>query len=248
MLRAHGGLGSPHQTFLNITGPEAKHSTAAYVFLDATTIMASGLTAMPQEALRLPFRFPLYTVLSLLVILVVRSIYNKFQPGLRDIPGPATAAYTKLWRVYDVWKGTSHLTAIELHRKHGPLARIGPNVVSVSDPDFIPIIYSIKEDYTKTAFYPIQCISWKKQPAMSLFATRDPNGEAPLAWYRSAESAPQHLSFTEASMAQTCFGLRSDEPQNTESPNARSALHTPSRISSNPKPPSTPASSSSCPV
>ena len=137
--------------------------------------MASTITAAPLEALRFPLRFPHYTVLAVLAFWVARSIYNKFQSGLRDIPGPTAAAYTKLWRLHDVWKGTSHLTAIELHRKHGPLVRIAPNHVSISDPDFIPIIYSIKEDYTKTGFYPIQCISWKKQPEMNLFSTRDPN-------------------------------------------------------------------------
>ena len=38
----------------------------------------------------------------------------------------------------------------------------------------IPIIYNTKETFTKTAFYPIQSISWKKQPEMNLFSTRDP--------------------------------------------------------------------------
>jgi cytochrome P450 len=134
--------------------------------------MSPSPTAALVEAFRLPIRYPLYTILAFLII---RLIYNKFQPGLRAIPGPAAAAYTKYWRLYDVWKGKSHLTAIEIHRKHGVLVRIAPNHVSVSDPDFIPIIYNIKEDYTKTGFYPIQCISWKKQPEMNLFSTRDPD-------------------------------------------------------------------------
>lgn len=105
---------------------------------------------------------------------IIRLVYNKLQPGLRSIPGPFAAAYTKLWRLYDVWNGTAHLTAIDLHRKHGPLVRIAPNHVSVADPEFIPVFYSIKEDYTKTGFYPIQSISWKKQPEMNLFSTRNP--------------------------------------------------------------------------
>jgi cytochrome P450 len=120
---------------------------------------------------RVPAIYPLLTVLALIAI---RLVHNKFQPGLRSIPGPAVAAYTKLWRVYDVWRGTAHLTAIELHRKHGPLVRIGPNHVSVADPDLISQFYSTKENYTKTGFYPIQSISWKKRPEMNLFSTRDP--------------------------------------------------------------------------
>ena len=134
--------------------------------------MSLGPTGTALEVLRLPITYPLYTVLT---FLVVRLIFNKFQPGLRSIPGPTAAAYTKLWRLYGVWRGKSHLTAIELHRKHGPLVRIAPNHVSVSDPEFIPVIYSTKEDYTKTGFYPIQCISWKKRPEMNLFSTRNPD-------------------------------------------------------------------------
>ena len=49
--------------------------------------------------------------------IAVWLLWNKFQPGLVGIPGPKLAAYTKLWRVYDVWSGTAHLTAIKLHKK-----------------------------------------------------------------------------------------------------------------------------------
>ena len=115
--------------------------------------------------------YPLHFLGGLIVLYL---LWNKFQPGLVGIPGPRAAAYTKLWRVYDVWRGTAHLTAISLHRKHGKLVRIAPNHVSISDPEYISVFYGIKENYTKTGFYPIQCISWKKLPEMNLFSTRDP--------------------------------------------------------------------------
>ena len=97
---------------------------------------------------------------------------NKYKSGLSDIPGPPVAAYTGLWRLYDVWKGQAHWTAIELHKKYGKLVRTAPSVVSVGDADEIPKIYNIKGEYTKTGFYPIQSISWKKEPQMNLFSTR----------------------------------------------------------------------------
>jgi hypothetical protein len=93
--------------------------------------------------------------------------------ALRSIPGPRLASYTKLWRLYDVYKGSSHLTAISLHAKHGKLVRIAPNVISVSDPAEIPKIYGVKGDFTKTAFYPIQAISWRGKVRPNLFSTRD---------------------------------------------------------------------------
>lgn len=115
-----------------------------------------------------------YPVQIVVVLVVTNLLWNKFQPGLVSIPGPTAAAYTKLWRVYSVWRGSAHLDAVNLHKKHGNLVRIAPNHVSVADRKWIPIFYSTKEDYTKTGFYPIQSISWKKNPEMNLFSTRDP--------------------------------------------------------------------------
>ena len=113
-----------------------------------------------------------YSLPLLLLVIVGSLLRNRYKPGLSDIPGPPLAAYTKLWRLYDVWKGQAHLTAIAIHRQHGPLVRIAPNVVSVADADAISKIYNIKGDFTKTAFYPIQSISWQKRPQMNLFSTR----------------------------------------------------------------------------
>jgi hypothetical protein len=85
----------------------------------------------------------------LLVGIIIHLLRNRFKHGLRSIPGPALAAYTKLWRLNDVRKGQAHWTSINLHRKHGPLVRIGPNHVSVSDPREIKNIYGLKAGYTK---------------------------------------------------------------------------------------------------
>lgn len=90
-----------------------------------------------------------YPVQIVVVLVVTNLLWNKFQPGLVSIPGPTAAAYTKLWRVYSVWRGSAHLDAVNLHKKHGNLVRIAPNHVSVADPKWIPIFYSTKEDYTK---------------------------------------------------------------------------------------------------
>lgn len=92
-------------------------------------------------------------VLNFLVAVVSFTIFwllwNKFQPGLVGIPGPTAAAYTKYWRVYNVFKGSAHIDAIALHKKHGNLVRIAPNHVSVADPKWIPVFYDMKQDYRK---------------------------------------------------------------------------------------------------
>ena len=113
-----------------------------------------------------------YSIPFLVLLFVASLLRNKYQPGLRDIPGPPVAAYTKLWRLFDVRSGQAHWTAIALHKKYGKLVRIAPNVVSVVDAAEIPKIYNIKGDFTKTGFYPIQSISWQKKPQYNLFSTR----------------------------------------------------------------------------
>ncbi|KIW29389.1 uncharacterized protein PV07_05207 [Cladophialophora immunda] len=115
-----------------------------------------------------------YQVLLVLVLLALSVVFNRFKESLRNIPGPPLAACTGLWRLYDVAKGQSHATARQIHEKYGPVVRIGPNHVSISNPAMIPIIYGIKESFTKTGFYPIQSMSWKKRPVLNLFSTRDP--------------------------------------------------------------------------
>ncbi|KAJ5777243.1 pisatin demethylase [Penicillium odoratum] len=114
-----------------------------------------------------------YVVCIILAAVALRLLTNRFKRGLRDIPGPTVAKYTRLWKLHSVWKGDHQNAAVDLHRKYGALVRIGPKHVSVSDPDAIQVIYGLNKGFTKTGFYPIQCISWKKKPQMNLFSTRD---------------------------------------------------------------------------
>lgn len=119
--------------------------------------------------------FYLYAIVASIGLIAARLYYNAYaSPVLRSVPGPRIAAFTKYWRFLNVYRGQAHLDLIELHRKHGPLVRTAPHVVSVADPAMIPLIYGATENFTKTAFYPIQCISWRKKPAMNLFSTRNP--------------------------------------------------------------------------
>lgn len=46
-------------------------------------------------------------------------------------------------------------------------------MIPVSDPAEVPKIYGTKGDFTKTAFYPIQAISWRGKVRPNLLSTRD---------------------------------------------------------------------------
>ncbi|CAI7625537.1 unnamed protein product [Penicillium pancosmium] len=111
--------------------------------------------------------------LLILASIAIRLLSNRYKHGLRDIPGPFVAKYSRLWKLHSVWKGNHQDVAIDLHRRHGSLVRIGPKHISVGDPEAISVIYGLNNGFTKTAFYPIQSISWKKKFQMNLFSTRD---------------------------------------------------------------------------
>lgn len=105
----------------------------------------------------------LHPFLILIGSTVFWLLWNKYQPGLVSIPGPTAAAYTKYWRVYNVFRGSAHLDAIALHKKHGNLVRIAPNHVSVADPKWIPVFYGTKEDYTKVCN--VRCVQALEIPS-----------------------------------------------------------------------------------
>lgn len=97
----------------------------------------------------LQFKYHLVTLFFILIIL--SYVHGRFRSSLANIPGPPLAKWTKLWRLYDVYKGQSHHTAIRLHQQHGPLVRIAPNVVSVGDPQAIKTIYGLSGAFTKVS-------------------------------------------------------------------------------------------------
>lgn len=74
---------------------------------------------------------------------------NKYWKGLNKYPGPQLAAYSNWWRLYDVSKRNHHWTTINLHRKYGDVVRLGPNVLSFSDPRAVKAIYGLNKGMTK---------------------------------------------------------------------------------------------------
>lgn len=92
---------------------------------------------------------PINLALVFVGLYLLRLVYNRLRPGVRGIPGPTLAKYTRLWKAYSVWKGDHHLTEVALHKKHGPFVRIGPKHVSICDPTAIPTIYGLTKGFTK---------------------------------------------------------------------------------------------------
>lgn len=54
-------------------------------------------------------------------------VYQLYLSPLSRFPGPFLAKLTDFWRAHLVLYGMQHETLMELHRKHGPVVRIGPS-------------------------------------------------------------------------------------------------------------------------
>jgi hypothetical protein len=90
-----------------------------------------------------------YWPIILVVGVVLRLARNKFYNGLNKYPGHPLAGYTNWWRYFDVQGRKAQWTHIDLHRKHGDIVRLGPNVLSFADPRAIKTIYGLNKGMTK---------------------------------------------------------------------------------------------------
>lgn len=89
---------------------------------------------LPDNALLVTFAVTAFT--SYLAIL---SIYRLFFHRISHIPSPKLAALTYYYQAYyDVYphKGKWLFHQIALHKKYGPVVRVGPDEIHIADPDF----------------------------------------------------------------------------------------------------------------
>lgn len=63
---------------------------------------------------------------------------------LRHVPGPVAARFTNLFYLDRVRHGRFHYENKALHRRYGPLLRLGEGLVSVDDPSALKTIYGSK--------------------------------------------------------------------------------------------------------
>lgn len=93
-------------------------------------------------------------VLAALVLLrVLYALLRPFFSPLRGIPGPPAARFTKLWYAARLARGDFQHDNIALHRRYGPLVRVGPNFVSFDDPAALKTVYGIASRFPKSDWY-----------------------------------------------------------------------------------------------
>lgn len=92
------------------------------------------------------------TILSIAVLL--HFARNRYHHGLNKYPGPFFASITNWWRFVDVYGRRPDITQIRLHRQHGDIVRLGPNVLSIADPKALKAIYGLGKGFTKVCHFP----------------------------------------------------------------------------------------------
>ena len=73
--------------------------------------------------------------------ILYQIVYYRFFHPLRHFPGPFWGSVTRLWIAYHNVKGTENDVCKALHEKHGPVLRVTPTMLLVSDATKLPLIY-----------------------------------------------------------------------------------------------------------
>ncbi|KAF0637148.1 hypothetical protein FPSE5266_04382 [Fusarium pseudograminearum] len=71
----------------------------------------------------------------LVVYTLFWAIYNLFFHPLSKFPGPRLWAISTIPYIRKLAGGECHFTILEMHKKYGPIVRVGPNDLSLNHPD-----------------------------------------------------------------------------------------------------------------
>ena len=88
-------------------------------------------------------------VAAILTLVFAWLFRNRYHNGLNRYPGPFLASLTDWWRFVDVYRRRPDRTHLALHKKYGPVVRLGPNVLSFSDPEALKTIYGLNKGFVK---------------------------------------------------------------------------------------------------
>jgi benzoate 4-monooxygenase len=88
-------------------------------------------------------------------IALVYILYQRFFSPLAKVNGPFWASLSSGWKLLKMAEGDFHETIAKLHEEYGPIVRIAPNEVIISDKSAIREIYSTTQgkDFLKTDYY-----------------------------------------------------------------------------------------------
>ncbi|THH21149.1 hypothetical protein EW146_g362 [Bondarzewia mesenterica] len=98
-------------------------------------------------------------IASILVLVTAVLILSHLLPwlvdphGIRSYPGPWLAKFSDAWLGWTAANGHRSEVVHDLHKKYGPIVRLAPNHVSISDPAALQIVYAHGNGSLKSNFY-----------------------------------------------------------------------------------------------
>lgn len=128
---------------------------------------------------------------------VTQVIYYRCFHPLKDFPGPFWASVTRIWLGYHNYMQTELAACDAAHKRYGPVIRITPTMLLVSDARKLPEIYNFKSN--KSEYY----LTGSFGETESLFNMRDHKVHAKL---RRQVAAP--YSFTKVSQMEPMMDER----------------------------------------
>lgn len=91
----------------------------------------------------------LKTIGLILTVTFIRYLVAYVRSPLKKIPGPFLAKFSNVWRFFNHYGRTHIETQRALHKKHGDVVRLGPNVVGIADTSLIKTIYDTRGTFVK---------------------------------------------------------------------------------------------------
>jgi hypothetical protein len=121
---------------------------------------------------------PLVSFFAFTIIIIFSlCAYRIVHHPLAHIPGPLIPKVTSLWLYYHAYVGDEATVIHKLHARYGPLVRVSPNEIDISDADAIGPIYIAKGGFPKAPYYS----NFDVEGHSTIFSTLDPEHRAPRA-------------------------------------------------------------------
>jgi cytochrome P450 len=92
-------------------------------------------------------------VLLTIGYVLIKAVYIALTSPLKSVPGPWYSRFTNLWLKRAVTGGRRIYYIHEMHKAYGPVVRISPTEVAVSDPEGFKQIHSVSSKFTKDIWY-----------------------------------------------------------------------------------------------
>ena len=90
-------------------------------------------------------------LLTLVTFPFTYCLWSYLTSPVRQFPGHWASGFSNLWRLLDVFGQKAQITHLKLHEKYGSVVRMGPNIVSVSDPVVLKEAFRLRNPWLKVS-------------------------------------------------------------------------------------------------